>query len=48
MNPQEWISVLQDAALNPLGMPAPGMPQIQGLPEMPWMRPPVMRTPGRP
>jgi TPR repeat protein len=48
MDPREWMTVLQDAALNPLGMPTPGMPQIQGLPDMPWMRAPVMRAPGRP
>lgn len=34
VDPREWATVLQDAARNPPGFPQPGMPPMQGLPDM--------------
>ena len=58
IDPREWAKVLQDAALNPVGVPLPGMapgmpelqglPNLQGLPDMPWMRALGVRPPGQP
>ncbi|QVQ25822.1 caspase family protein [Achromobacter deleyi] len=48
IDPQEWATVLQDAARNPLGLPLPGMPPVQGMPDMPWMRALGVRPPGQP
>ncbi|WMD19754.1 caspase family protein [Achromobacter seleniivolatilans] len=48
MDPREWATALQDAARNPAGLPLPGMPPIQGLPDMPWMRALGVRPPGQP
>ncbi|SIT10559.1 Sel1 repeat-containing protein [Achromobacter sp. MFA1 R4] len=47
IDPQEWARVLQDAALNPVGLPLPGMAPVQGLPDMPWMRALGVRPPGQ-
>ncbi|MNV14122.1 Sel1 repeat protein [compost metagenome] len=48
LDPREWADVLQDALRNPPGLPQPGMPPIQGLPDMPWMRALGVRPPGQP
>ena len=48
IDPREWAKVLQDAALNPVGFPMPGMAPIQGLPDNPWMRALGVRPPGQP
>lgn len=48
LDPREWAEVLQDALRNPPGLPQPGMPPIQGLPDMPWMRALGVRPPGQP
>lgn len=48
LDPREWADVLQDALRNPIGLPQPGMPPIQGLPDMPWMRALGVRPPGQP
>jgi len=48
LDPREWATVLQDAARNPPGFPLPGMPPIQGMPDMPWMRALGGRLPGQP
>ncbi|MGH8817691.1 MAG: caspase family protein, partial [Achromobacter pestifer] len=46
LDPREWATVLQDAARNPPGMPLPGMPPVQGLPDM--LRALGVRPPGQP
>lgn len=48
IDPREWAKVLQDAALNPVGFPMPGMAPIQGLPDNPWLRALGVRPPGQP
>lgn len=48
LDPREWAEVLQDALRNPPGLPQPGMPPIQGLPDTPWMRALGVRPPGQP
>lgn len=48
IDPREWAKALQDAALNPVGFPMPGMAPIQGLPDNPWMRALGVRPPGQP
>lgn len=37
-DPRGWATVLQDAARDPLGLPMPDMPPVQGMPDMQWLR----------
>lgn len=46
-DPREWATVLQDAARNPLGLPVPGMPPVQGMPDMQWLRALGVQPPGQ-
>lgn len=38
INPEEWATVIRDAAHNPLSTQSPGLQTVPGIPNLPWMR----------
>ncbi|WP_313621434.1 tetratricopeptide repeat protein [Achromobacter sp.] len=46
-DPSEWVAVLYDIGRRPIGLPTPGVPAMQGTPDLPWMGVPNARGGGR-